>query len=416
MKNIFLSILSLFFLFSCKKEVFIEEIVPANETGIPITYLVTYEGLEIDSKEEYRAGNVSVVGGRLSSDFPVTEMQIRGRGNSTWQYHEKKPYQLKFPDKLEFLNLPKDKKWVFLAEVSDKTLLRNKIAYEMGSLSSLDYTPQSQYTEVYLNGKYNGTYLVAQKVEESNRRVKLGDTGYLLEIDQQHRLDDDDVYFRTYNYRNQFAGEHFLFNIKEPKLEFNNTEYEYIFDLIDTFEKNLQSSIFKDPTEGYAKYIDIDSFIDYFLINEITKNTDAKEYSSIYLNVIPGEKIKMGPVWDFDLAFGNVNYAPSEYSTGFWIKDNAWYSRLFEDPAFVSKVKTRFSFYRSQQNLILNKIDAYADLLNKAQKKNDERWGLIGVYHWPNPVVYDTYYEEVEHLKNWYSDRMNWLETAINNL
>ena len=164
---------------------------------------------------------------------------------------------------------------------------------------------------------------------------------------------------------------------------------------------------------GYASYIDIDSFIDWNLISEITKNQDSRNFSGIFLNVIPGEKIKMGPLWDFDLSFGNVDYSECEYPTGFWVKDHAWYSRLFEDPEFVAQVKTRFSYYRNNQNFILDKMDYYADYLDLAQQENDERWDVIGNYAWPNPVVYDTYEEEVEHLKNWYTERMNWLEGAI---
>ena len=191
-------------------------------------------------------------------------MKIRGRGNSTWKRFPKKGYQLKFNDKESFLDLPKDKKWIFLAEYSDKTLMRNKIAFDMGYMSSLEYTPQSFYTEVYINKSYKGTYHITQKVEESNNRVDLGDTGYLLEIDQPDRLDADDVYFRTNNYRNNHANEPFLFNIKEPNLDFDDAEYKYIKNLINDFETTLKGSSFSNPTNGYAKYIDIDSFVDYY--------------------------------------------------------------------------------------------------------------------------------------------------------
>jgi len=160
----------------------------------------------------------------------------------------------------------------------------------------------------------------------------------------------------------------------------------------------------------------MDSFIDWYLISEITKNQDSKDYSSMYLNVIPGEKIKMGPLWDFDLAFGNVDYSECEFPEGFWVKDHAWYSRLFEDPDFVALVKARFAYYRNNQDYILDKIDYYADYLSLAQEENNDKWNTIGVYVWPNPVVYNTYEEEVSHLKNWYTTRMDWLDIAINNL
>ena len=375
-------------------------------TGLPIYYIDT-NGLPIDSKEDYIGGNASIYGGLDYSDFQNTEKEIRGRGHSTWFVHPKKPYQLKYSEKSEVLGMPEDKKWIFLAEYSDKTMMRNKIAFEMGYISNLEWTPESHFAEVFVNDQYNGTYNISQKVEESNNRVVLGDTGYLLEIDDITHIEQDDVIFYTGN---------FLINIKEPELALNSNEYNYIQDLINEFEAVLMSDEFTDPDSGYSNYIDIDSFIDWYLISEITKNQDSRNYSSIYLNVIPGEKIKMGPLWDFDLAFGNVDYSECEYPTGFWVKDNAWYSRLFEDPDFVDQLKTRFTYFRNNQDYILDKMDFYANYLSLAQEENNDRWNTIGTYVWPNPVVYNSYEEEVNHLKNWYTERMNWLDTAINNL
>lgn len=375
-------------------------------TGLPIIYLTTDGGVAIDSKDDYRLGNIIIDGGRNFNNLVETSMKIRGRGNSTWGM-PKKPYQLKFNEKIEMLGMPEDKTWIFLAEYSDKTMMRNTIAFEMGYLSNLDWTPKSTFSEVYINNQYNGTYNITQKVEESNNRVALGDTGYLLEIDQLYRLDPDDVYFYTTD---------FLINIKEPSLVLNSSEYNYVKNLINEFEGVLKSNQFRDPVNGYAKYINVDSFIDWYLISEITKNVDSKDFSSIFLNVIPGGKIKMGPLWDFDLAFGNVNYADSEYPEGFWVKDHKWYARLFEDPAFVTKVKLRFSYFRENQSLILGKMDSYANYLKWAQQENDNIWNSIGIYVWPNPVVFNTYEEEVAHLKTWYKERMNWLEVAYNKL
>ena len=96
------------------------------------------------------------------------------------------------------------------------------------------------------------------------------------------------------------------------------------------------SANFANPTTGYAAYINIDSFVDWFLINEIVKNVDAQWWSSIFFHVIPGEKINMGPLWDFDLSFGNVDYADSQYAQGWWVRDNEWIERLLDDPAFCS--------------------------------------------------------------------------------
>jgi beta-glucanase (GH16 family)/spore coat protein CotH len=378
----------------------------AEFTGLPIVNINTVGGVGIDSKDDYVFGTVSVDGGRGFTDFPELGMEIRGRGNSTWG-QPKKPYQMKFEGKEEFLDMPKDKKWIFLAEYSDKTMLRNRMAFEMGYISDLDWTPESTFAEVFINDQYNGTYNIVQKVEETNRRVALGDTGYLLEIDQIFRLDPDDVYFET---------DRFLLNIKEPNLIQGDAQYVYIRDLINQFETVLFGNNFRDPITGYAAFIDLPSFIDWYLISEITKNVDSVSFSSIYLNVMPNEKIKMGPLWDFDLSFGNVDYADSRYSEGFWIKNNPWYSRLFEDPVFVDLVQARFAYFRENQGLMLEKIDTYAAQLKWAQQENNDKWQTIGSYVWPNPVVYDTYQEEVEHLKDWYVRRMNWLDVALDGL
>ncbi len=376
-------------------------------TGLPIIYLSTDGSVPIDSRDDYITGKVSVDGSRNYTGLSGASMKIRGRGHSTWYFHPKKPFQMKLSVESEMLDMPSERKWLFLAEYSDKTMLRNTVAFEMGHLSSLDWIPKSEFAEVYINDQYNGTYNITEKVEESDNRVVLGDTGYLMEIDQLDRLDPDDVYFST----NQF-----VINIKAPDVVLNSSEHTYITELVNDFENTLFGANFQSETEGYAKYIDIDSFIDWYLISEITKNVDSQWYSSIYLNVIPGEKIKMGPLWDFDLSFGNVDYADSRYADGFWIKYNPWFQRLFEDPAFVEKVKTRFDYFSDNQSFILAKIDEYAERLKWAQQENDQKWQTIGVYVWPNPVVFDTYQEEVNHLKLWYATRMDWLKAAFDEL
>jgi len=378
-------------------------------TGLPIIYLQTDSFLPIDSKDDYILGDTWIDGGRGFEDFEESPMKIRGRGNSTWEF-PKKPFQMKLDDKGEFLGMPNDKKWLFLAEYADKTMLRNKIAFEMGYMSNLDWTPQARFAEVFLNGEYNGTYNITQKVEESDNRVALGDTGYLLELDQLERLDFDDVYFES------TATERFIINIKEPSLEYDSDEYTYIQSLIGSFESALFGANFTSETIGYRPYIDMESFIDWFLISEITKNVDSMFFSSIFLNVMPGKKIKMGPLWDFDLSFGNVDYADSRYPEGWWVKYNPWYERLFEDPYFVEKVKERFQYFNDNQDLILEKIDTYSKQLKLAQSKNDEKWQTMGVFVWPNPVVFDTYQEEVDHMKSWYTTRMTWLESEFESL
>jgi beta-glucanase (GH16 family) len=391
-------------------------------TGLPIVNIQTDNNLPIESKDDYITGTVTIDGGRGFEDLASTVMEIRGRGNSTWQF-PKKPYQMKLDSKEEFLGMPEQKKWIFLAEYSDKSLLRNTLAFELGYLSSLDWTPKSEFAEVYINGDYTGTYNISEKVEEKSARVDIGNDGFLLEKDTnvQDRVDPDDVYFNTTIYQGQD-----IIVIKEPgidRIDENDFAFEqdsrfiYIRDHINAFEAALFGDDFKDPTNGYANYIDNDSFIDWFLINEIAKNVDARNFSSIYFTHIPGEKIKMGPLWDYDLGFGNMDYGDPQYTEGWHVRNHAWIDRLLDDPAFVTQVQDRFTnHYLANKQYILDKIDEQAELLKWAQQENFNTWQILGVYVWPNPIVWNTYEEEVLYLKTWYEDRVDWLEGAINSL
>lgn len=331
---------------------------------------------------------------------------------------------MKLDSKEEFLGMPEQKKWLFLAEYSDKSLLRNTLAFELGYISMLDWTPKSEFAEVYVNGEYSGTYNISEKVEEKSARVNIGDEGFLLEKDTNvdNRVDPDDVYFNTGVYQDND-----VIVIKAPDIERidendfafeQDSRFTYIRDHINDFENVLFSDNFADPINGYASYIDIYSFIDWFLINEMAKNVDARNWSSIYFTYIPGEKIKMGPLWDFDLGFGNTDYFDST-PNNWHVRNHPWISRLLDDSYFVSLVQNRFKFHflANKQN-ILDKIDTKAEMLKWSQQENFNRWKILGVKVWPNPddKVFDTYEEEVASLKMWFQDRMDWIEQNIDSI
>jgi len=380
---------------------------------LPAVYIDTND-TSIDSKENYIDGRVRVEGRGGFPDLETSDMRIRGRGNSTWwlgQTWGKKPYQIKFENKTTLLGMPEDRRWVLLPELSDKTLIRNMIARDWGQLSRLEYTPQLRFAEVFLNDDPQGVYVLGQKVEETNNRVAIGDEGYLIEIDQLSRIDDEDVYFQTNAFR--AVSSESVFNVKEPEIAPNSSELALIREHILAFEEVLFSDGFSHRDTGYAAYIDVDSFIDWYLINEIAKSVDAMFYSSIFFSYLPGEKIKMGPIWDFDLSYGNVDYSNAQFAEGFWIRYNPWIQRLFEDPVFREKMKTRFAYFREQLPDILEKIDGYAAYLNEAQETNYSIWETLGVYVWPNPVIYESYPEEVNHLKDWMTRRIEWLDEEL---
>lgn len=374
-------------------------------TELPIISIKTENNTLINSKDEYVEASMSFRGGELFDSF-TKDIQIRGRGNSTWVF-PKKPYQIRFEKKTSLMGMPKDKRWVLLANYSDKTMLRNKLAFELGKLSNLDWTPESYFADVFVNNDFQGTYQITQKVEESSNRVNIGNDGFLLEVEQQSRLEDDDIVVRT---------DSLIINIKDPEIASSDEQYVYIYHFINDVEDVLYDDTFSDPENGYAKFLDVESFVDWYLINEISKNNDAIFLSSVFMNHVPGGKLKMGPIWDFDRAFGNNTYNSNESPEGFWVKDSKWISRLFEDPTFVEKVKERFEYFNSNKDFIYAQIDLFSSQLDKAQLENDEKWKTLGRRVEPNHVWFDTYEEEVEYLKEWIDLRFDWLEVALDEL
>jgi hypothetical protein len=302
-----------------------------------------------------------------------------------------------------------------LANYSDKTMLRNALAFELGYLSKLDWTPNYHFAEVVINGKAKGLYQFTEKVETGDyNRVKIGNEGFLLEVDQLDRIDNDDIAFRT--------EKELLFVVKDPDLKWGSIELKEVKSYIINTENVLYSDNFDDPVNGYSKYVDVDSFVDWYIINEISKNNDAIFFSSVYMNYVQGGKLKMGPIWDFDIAFGNINYNNNEKIDGFYVKNAPWIERLFQDKFFVEKVKSRYNYFYSNKNTIIDKSNYYSEQLAQARFNNENIWNVLGKYVWPNNVTFNSswssspFKEEQNYLNSWIKDRMDWLNVEIKKL
>ena len=192
----------------------------------------------------------------------------------------------------------------------------------------------------------------------------------------------------------------------------------------------MSSDNFDDPETGYQSIIDIDSFIDFFIMNEITKNIDGYRLST-FINVDIDEKIKMGPIWDFNLAFGNADYCDGANTQGWMYNFNSicpgdvwqvpfWWRRLMESVYFKEKLKDKWQLYRSNNLSNLNiesQIDSYVEYLNTNNVviENFYKWPILGRYVWPNYFIGATYESEINYLKGWINQRLNWMDGQINN-
>lgn len=374
-----------------------------NFTGLPVIRITTAGGAPIVSEDDYINGHVTIDGAGTYPNFDG-DMTIKGHGNSTW-FLPKKPYHMKFSSKTALFNENANKDWILLANYLDASMLRNEVSLYMGTVSDLDWTPHSHFAELFLNNVYEGTYEVAESVDQSSTKVNITNNGYLVVIEPLNEVDSGDVWFTT-------AQTGLLFDIKNPNVVPNDVQYTFIQSYLNATESALFGANFTDTAIGYRHYLDVPSFVDWYLINEITKNNDAIFYASCYMNMVPGGKLKMGPIWDFDIALGNVSYNNNFDPIGLWVSQSSWMARLFQDTFFVHQVQQRFNYFNSRVNNFLQNIDSNASQLSLSVAANNNVWQTLGKYIGSNPVLASTYPGEIQNLKNWLTTRMSWLQST----
>ncbi len=386
-------------------------VIKRETLQIPTIYLTTTDGKSITSKEEYKTGTITIKDpSRMywdKTEFEST-MRIRGRGNSTWD-KPKKPYKIKLDQKACIFDMSTDKEWCLLANYSDKSLLRNITAMEISRRLGFSWTPKMYSVEVYLNGKYEGVYSFSEHKKVSKERVDIDvDAGDILfEIDQSQ---DEAVCWTTAH------GAPMMFSDPE-----NPTQDQISY--AQTFFKGFEDALWnKDFTTVYEKYIDKESFINNFIIQELTKNVDGNLRKSSFLTLPLGGKLEMYHVWDFDLSVGNCDYYGDGLPTwqGWWVKDqgaigrnHGWYYRLFMDPNFTAEVKARWQEMYLQLQTIPDYIQEQVALLGEASGRNFDRWQILSIYVWPNAKVTGSYQGEIDWLVENYTKRLEWINSQI---
>jgi len=383
--------------------------------NLPVLRITTDNAAPIVSRDEYLSAQMTLESNVAGEAAVVGGLQIRGRGNSTWDLMPKKPYRLKLTDRQALLGMPSSRDWVLLANYSDKTLLRNAIAMELGTRLGMPWTSRSAFVELWLNGRYDGVYLLMENIKIAGDRVDIDELGeddvapelisggYLLEVD--FRQDGHTIFSAIDNLPIVFQDP------EEPA----PAQEQYIRNYIDEFEAVLYSAGFADPTTGYAAYIDVDSFIRWFIVNEVFRNRDANMWSSCWMYKPRGAKLHMGPLWDFDIAAGNINYDAAYMTSGWWVRDAPWFSRLFQDPAFVARVREIWNDIKTDQLAALpQSIDTRAAALQQAQLNNFQRWPILENYVWPNNRIPGSYTGEIGYFKEWLDARIAWMDSQFN--
>ncbi len=368
--------------------------------------------------QELALATCRIIDNNDSENNSVFSLDIKGRGNSSWGM-PKKSYSLKLEKKSNLFGVAsgKHKHYALIANYADKTLVRNKLAYYMGTdiFTHMDWNPHTKEVNLIVNGRYYGLYMLTERIKINKSLVNITDIskddggGWIVEVDE--REDEIHTWWTSHNS---------AFSLKDPD---DWDGWEKIKDYIDSVESILYGDDFEDSESGWRKYLDEDSFIDWYIVNEVAKNVDAAWYTSVYMYYNPDDgKIHMGPLWDFDIGFGNIDYNGCDSTDGFWIKNRGWYIRLFEDSGFVTAVKNRWNEKKSElKGLITDsgKIEAMADSIEKDALVNFTRFPILGIYVWPNAAGYEdriTYQSEIDYLKEWLGARIEWLDESINAL
>ena len=393
--------------------------VSLKNSSLPVVAVNTDAQKPIKSKENYRRCDAfffptfkeALAYQENPSQFAKKSLRarIRGRGNSSWTTFDtnKRSYLLKLDDETEAFGMKSARKWILQGNVTDKTSLRNAYAYYMGReiFRKAGWSPETQFANLFINGKYMGLYLLMEKAEIHQNRINLptdpNDESFLAEVNS--RLN------RAWNFRSD-KGVKFSIRKKEGA---EQSYYRNAEQILKDFENVLFSEHFSDPETGYRAYIDFDSFVDWYIVNEFTKNHDAQFQDSCFLNYSSqNRRLHMGPIWDFDIACGN-NTGECANPEGLFIQNRLWFERLWEDSYFREKVSERWKECRAKIEESFAWIEEQADFLETDANLDDKVWQRFGYRQWPNAPGYKnrkTYRAEVDYMKTWLQTRAAWLD------
>jgi len=326
---------------------------------------------------------------------------------------------------ISIIGMPAENDWVLHGPYSDKSLLRNTLAYHMGQATGR-YTPRTRLCELFINDTYEGVYMMTEKIKRDKNRVDLASLkeedlsgeeltgGYIFQIDRDDANSNIDGWYSSTS-----PSKFYAYHDPKPD-ELATVQREYLKEYVSSFESDMKTSDFENK---FQNYVDLTSWIDYFLVTEIGKHIDAYKLS-FYMHkkkITNGGKIHFGPLWDFNLAFGNFDFACSPDPQGWTYEfqgtcDNShpfWIKKMTNIPEVSNQINCRWNGLRDGPL----HTDSLMDFLNlkelemgNAPKRNFERWEILGEYVWPNDYVGETYDEEITFLKNWLTTRLEWMD------
>lgn len=433
--------------------------VDFDSSNLPIIIINTY-GQNIPYDDPRIVADMGIIYNGIGQRNSVSDqfnnydgkisIEIRGSSSAGWS---KKSYGIETQNDdgsnrdVSLLGFPEENDWVLYAPYYDRSFLRNVLSFKLANDMGW-YATRTKYCELVLNGEYHGIYVLMEKIKRDKNRVNIaklkpdeisGDDltgGYIIKIDKEPWKPGFDSKYLPFSW----ARQKIRYQYHYPKADdIVPQQEEYISNFIYEFEDVMNSDNYADSQNGYSQYINVESFVDNFLLNELSKNVDAYRLSTFFHKDKNG-KLVAGPAWDFNFSFGNIGYYDAELVNdwqlefltedfGFRNNDNYqvpfWWRRLFDDLNFKKKLHRRWLELRKNildmENL-KQFIDSVADTLEEAQERNFQVWIGPGDPKLPEdgwfpptfPIDHlETYADEIEYLKTWMSNRMEWMDQTI---
>lgn len=438
---------AMLFAFSASNQITIEKIF---ECGLPVVIVDTDNAKKINSKSDYIKADFYLYNdykSYLRKEGYSEKGKIRGRGNTTWTFR-KKPYLVKLNKENEVLGLPAARKWVLLALMCDKSKIKNAYATLLAKKvwNNFDWSPDFRFVNLCVNGTYDGLYCVYEKAEQGENRLNLPKDSFLFVVNSRYsgismNEDFDSEFFsdnseskksyqeefdsanfgptRTGKQKNSdnwgFRSEHGIpFTLKD-----NNVD-EKTFLREKKILQNIENQIYLDDNSKVFDFIDKDSFVDWYILQEFSKNRDSSFIASCFMFFnSQTQKLYMGPIWDFDIAFGGSHLDKNYLPENPWINQFHWYKELWRNDEFRAAVKERWNETKAELKSSIDYIYEESSLLDQSAFLDDSVWRTIGRKQWPLTPGYKerkTYKAEVDYVYNWCEKRFEWMDSYINQL
>ncbi|MBQ8381754.1 MAG: CotH kinase family protein [Clostridia bacterium] len=360
-------------------------------------------GLDAVQHGIYTDATYTFVDQYVEDSYYELPLQIKGRGNYSWSFAQK-PYSLKLGEKADFLGMGAAKKWTLITVSSDHTMMHNYLTQKMAAAMGLRGTCENEYVDVVVNGEYAGTWVLTEKIQIHEERIDVpDDVGVLFEIEMVYRHTCDTCII-LYEDSNRSNSVHLrLKTYKGVDLEdMDQRAKDAALAELQPFFNGLSDAFTREKTlEAISQYIDVDSFVNWYLLNELTRNYDSQFVTSCYCYIDETGRLYMGPVWDFDTCYGTQD----PQIDGYRVKNAPWYTQLFECEAFVRLVCERWTELKNN-----GLIDAFCASIDQTALRIAASEQLNHALYPHSELGSSDFDEAVEYFKSWLDARIAWMD------